>query len=108
MRAVTAYPITGGNSSNRQRMLPSVNPSFRSLVSNVSIAFDTIELSRRRSAVMSAASIGLLTDRSLSKADAHTSTTRTGGEHYPRSPAIAGFTRRAEKAERGVSGALER
>src|SRR5215471_19344402 len=41
MRAVTAWPMTAGRFGNRHRIRPSAKPSFRNLMSNDSIAFET-------------------------------------------------------------------
>ena len=55
MRAVTACPMTGGRFSNTPRIVESANPSLRRRTSNVSMAFATLQVSRRRNASTSSA-----------------------------------------------------
>src|ERR1700680_4206861 len=56
----------GGKSSNMQRTRESAKPVLRSLSSKVSIAFETVQVSNRRSASSSAADTGSRAMRILS------------------------------------------
>jgi len=48
IRAVTAYPITGGSCGNLHVTAPLIKPSFRGRMSNRSIALDMVQVSNWR------------------------------------------------------------
>src|SRR5579872_1889302 len=47
IRAVTAYPATGSMLGNWQRAVPMIKPSFRGLICRRSMAFDSVQVSKR-------------------------------------------------------------
>jgi hypothetical protein len=49
IRAVTAYPITGGSCGNLHVTAPLIKPSFRGRMFNRSMALDMVQVSNRLS-----------------------------------------------------------